>query len=341
MIEHVEDSPQLRLDVYGCKFLLCGNAGSSIDSLANDFQFFKTEDTVVDITIEVISGDPPYDEVPDGIATTYTPRNTSFSVDGRSFIDYSGRALAIWDRGRKLFRITSRDPDIRYEATYLFLLAQIGECLDSRRMHRIHAMAVSVNDSAVLAILPMGGGKSTLCSALLKYPDFRMLSDDSPYIDSDGRVQAFPLRLGLLPGNEDDIPAEFLRTVNRMEFGPKILVSYEYFADRIEPSAAPGIVFIGKRSMARDCRIVPAGKWMQIKCVFVNCVVGLGLYQGLEFVLTHSPFELLSKSRIAWSRYRVARRLFSQSHVYELTLGHDRELNASTVREFVLEKLSA
>ena len=71
----------------------------------------------------------------------------------------------------------------------------------------------------------------------------------------------------------------------------------------------------------------------------VNCVVGLGLYQGLEFVLTHSPVELLSKTRVAWSRMRNARKLFSRSSVYELTLGRDQALNAATVQAFVDEKL--
>jgi hypothetical protein len=71
----------------------------------------------------------------------------------------------------------------------------------------------------------------------------------------------------------------------------------------------------------------------------VNCVVGLGLFQGLEFVLSHSPLELLSKAGVAWSRLRVARKLFSQSQVYHLTLGRNQELNAATVRAFVNDKL--
>ena len=340
MSENSDHSKGVCLDVYGCRFLICGNATSSIEDIASDFQFFLTGKFADGITVEILSADPPYEDVPDGIATTYTPRNTAFTSDGLTYIDYSGKALAIWDRVNRSFRVTSRECDIQYEATYLFLLSQIGECLDRRQMHRIHAMAVGIDGRSVLAILPMGGGKSTLCSALLKYPEFSMLSDDSPFIGADGRVFAFPLRLGLLPGGERDIPKEYLRTVNRMEFGPKILVSYDYFADRIETSAAPGIVFLGRRSMNPDCRIEPAGKWMQYKSMIVNCVVGLGLYQGLEFVLTHSPLELLSKSRIAWSRFRAARKLFSRSNVYVLTLGRDQQLNAAKVREFVLRELS-
>lgn len=339
MSEINDPSNGVHLDVYGCGFHLTGNGTTSLENLANDFKFFTCTESSVPITVDVITGDPPYQDVPDGNATTYTPRNVAFTSKGRTYIDYNGRALAIWDRGDQLFRIVTRDLDIQYEATYLFLLSQIGECLDNKRMHRVHAMAVSVDERAVVVILPMGGGKSTLCSALLKYPEFNLLSDDSPYIAADGRVHAFPLRLGLLPGGEADIPVEYQRTINRMEFGPKILIGYEYFADRVKPSAAPGIVFMGKRTMARDCRIETAGKWAQFKSMTVNCVVGLGLYQGLEFVLTHSPMELASKSRIAWSRMRIARKLFSESRVYELTLGRDQELNAATVRAFVKEKL--
>lgn len=337
--ENNQASEDVHLNIYGCEFWLNGNGASTLENIADDFRFFTCPQTNNAIKVEVITGDPPYAEVPEGIATTYTPRNVSFSSDGCTYIDYSGQALVTWERSKRSFRICTRNMDIQYEATYLFLLSQTGECLDNKRMHRIHAMAVSVNDRAVLAILPAGGGKSTLCSALLKYPEFSLLSDDSPYISTDGHVHAFPLRLGLLPGSESDIPVEFQRTIRRMEFGPKILVGYEYFADRVRPAAAPGIVFLGKRTMKKDCRIVPAGKWAQFKSMTVNCVVGLGLYQGLEFVLTHSPFELLSKTRVAWSRLRNARKLFSMSSVYELTLGRDQALNAATVQAFVEEKL--
>ena len=291
------------------------------------------------VRIEVIESDPPYAEVPEGIATTYTPRNVSFSRDGCAYIDFSGRALAIRNRRERSFRIYSRDPDVQYEATYLFLLSCIGESLDTRGMHRVHAMAMSVNGGAVLAILPMGGGKSMLGSALLKYPEFKFLSDDSPFISTDGRVHAFPIRMGLLPGSEHDIPEDQRRVIRRMEFGPKVLVNYDCYADRVAPSADPGIIFLGQRSLGADCRIEPAGTWEGFKSMTLNSVVGLGLYQVLEFVLTHSPLELLSKTGVAWSRLRNARKLFSQSEVYRLILGRDTELNAATVRNFVQERM--
>ncbi len=330
---------RLHLDIYGCTFAITGNAAATIHNLANDFRFFTSEGVASPIRMEVLDEDPPYAEVPEGVASTYTPRNISFTSGGCKYIDYNGRALATWDRNQRIFRIWTRDEHIRYEASFLFLLSRTGEVLDAQRMHRVHAMALGFNGRAVLAILPMGGGKSTLCSALLRYPEFHLLSDDSPYVSRDGVVHAYPLRLGLLPGHRADIPERYQRTIERMEFGPKVLVNYEYFADRVIPSARPGIVFLGQRSMSAVCDIKPAGSWAQFKSMMVNCVVGLGLYQGLEFVLTHSPAELLRKLPVAWSRLRNARRLFAASQVYHLTLGRDQELNASTVREFVSQNL--
>jgi hypothetical protein len=291
------------------------------------------------MTIELRRRDPDYDSVPHRPASVYTPRNISLTEGRRTFIDYSGRALAVYDRDEPSFRITSRETSLLYEATYLFLLSRIGEFLDSRRMHRIHAMALGYKGRAILAILPMGGGKSTLASELLKNPEIDFLSDDSPFISADGRVHAFPLRLGLLPGDEKSHPEEHRRVIDRMEFGPKVLLNYAYFSKRVRPSADPGLVFLGYRSLAPECRIEPAGTSEQYRSMIANCVVGLGLFQGLEFVVRSSAMELASKSRVGISRLRNARQLFRRSQVRRLILGRDREQNARAVIEFVRNHL--
>jgi hypothetical protein len=219
-------------------------------------------------------------------------------------------------------------------------LSRIGEFLDAARLHRIHAMALSYRGRAVLAILPMGGGKSTLAAELLKVQDFDFLSDDSPFIDAAGAILAFPLRLGLMPGSEAEVPAEFRRTINRMEFGPKILVHHDMFRDRVTPRAEPGIVFLGHRSLAPGCRIEPANTRESYRSMIANCAVGLGLFQGLEFVLRSSFWELAGKTRIGWSRMSNARKLFRRSEVYRLILGRNPGENARVVTEFVRKRLS-
>jgi len=326
-------------DAHGFRFRIAGEASSAAAMLAGDFQFFQSQEAATGLTVELLTRPPPYADAPDAVATNYTPRNVSFSLGERTWLDYGGRALAVWDRASGIFRVFSEDLDLQYEAGYLFLLSRLGEALDERALHRIHALALGYHGRAVLAVLPMGGGKSTLGAALLDFPELDFLSDDSPLISAGGRVHAFPLRLGLLPGSENGIPPELRRTIRRMEFGPKVVVNYEYFADRVQPSAEPGIVFLGKRSLADTCRIEPAGGGERRRSMIADCVVGLGLFQGVEFVLRHSPLEIAGKAGIAWSRWRSVRNLFRRSEVYRLVLGRDLARNAETVFQFVQQRL--
>jgi hypothetical protein len=326
-------------DVHGFRFRITGAARSSAGMLAGDFQFFQRDEQAAGMQIELYTQAPPYADAPNLAATNYTPRNVSFSLNGTTWLDYGGRALAVWDRPAGVFRVYSEDLDLQYEAAYLFLLSRIGEGLDHSGLHRIHALALEFHGRAVLAILPMGGGKSTLGEAMLKFPEIGFLSDDSPFISSGGNVHAFPLRLGLLPGSEAGIPPEARRTIQRMEFGPKVVVNYDYFAHRVKASAEPGIVFLGRRSLGDECRIEPARWRERYRSILADCVVGLGLFQGVEFVLHHSPLQVLGKTGIAWARFRAARNLFRRSEVYRLVLGRDSARNAETVFEFVQQRL--
>jgi hypothetical protein len=118
-------------------------------------------------------------------------------------------------------------------------------------------------------------------------------------------------------------------------------VNYEFFANRVKASAGPGIVFLGRRSFSDDCRIEPATLGECIRSIIADCVVGLGLFQGVEFVLRHSPLEILGKAGIAWSRFQSARVLFWKSEVYRLVLGRNTALNAETVFDFVRDRLGS
>jgi hypothetical protein len=329
------------LDIYGYRVEIRGTHLQAVENLASDFAHFRAERAAASALVELIEQPPPYEEAPPLRATVYTPRNVSFHRGPLTYVDYAGRALAIHDRRVGSLRIYSLDADLLYEAAYLFLLSQIAEFLDDRRLHRLHALGVSVAGWAVLVTLPMGGGKSTLAAELLKYPEVKLLSDDSPLVDRQGRLHAFPLRLGLLPGSEGQIPASELRAINRMEFGPKILVSYRYFADRVCSVAEPGLLLLGSRSLSRKCEISPAGWRAAMRAMFTNCVVGLGLFHGLEFLLHHSVIELAGKARVASSRLRNSHRLVRRSQCFHLVLGRDIEENGRTVIEFLRRTLPA
>ena len=329
------------LDVYGFRAEIRGAPEEAVNNLQEDFAHFRCAPGKADAVVELIEQEPPYDATPPLRATVYTPRNVSFRDGNLTYVDYSGRALAIHDRRAGGLRIFSLDPELLYEAAYLFLLSQAAEYLDRRRWHRLHALGICIGDRAVLVTLPMGGGKSTLASELLRYPEVKLLSDDSPLVDSSATLHAFPLRIGLLPGGEAEIPPRYLRRINRMEFGPKILVSYEYFASRVCPQARPGVLFLGGRSLSRTCEIRPASFRAALRAMITNCVVGLGLFQGLEFVLHARPAELAGKLRVGFSRLRHSLRLVRRSQCYHLVLGRDTRQNGAAIMEFLRRELPA
>ena len=321
-------------DVYGYQFAVRGPGGVVCDGIGQDFAFFRRDGGSASVEIALNEEQPPFERVPVSDAVQYTPRNVVYADRENRYIDFHGKGLGIHNRATGGYCVYSENRDLLYEAAYLFLLSQIGHYHDLRGLHRLHALAMNMGGRSVLILLPMGGGKSTLGLSLLHHEDVTILSDDSPFIDRRGRAHAFPLRLGLLPGGEDRVPPEHRRVIARMEFGPKIAVNYEYFASRVSDSASPGVVLIGRRTMASECRITGASLRDGLSACLSHCIIGLGLYQGMEFVLEHSGWEILGKAGVAWSRARNCYKLLRGANIAVLHLGKDARNNADAVVEY-------
>jgi hypothetical protein len=325
----------LKLNVFGIGVEVHSEDETALANLRADFAHFESKVTGPGLKVSLLFQPPPYASVPSKEASVYTPRNISFHDGKITYIDYSGRALAIFDDELKSIQIFSTDRDLLYEAAYLFLLSQLGELLDQQGLHRVHALGFNVNGKAALVLLPMGGGKSTLGTHLLEHPAVKILSDDSPLVDRQGRLWCFPLRIGLLPGSEGNIPPGDLRCIQRMEFGPKLLLRHEYFEHRILESAPAAFVFIGRRSLSEDCRIVAISRYAAMRQLIPNCVVGMGLFQGMEFMFNRSAGAVAAKLSMAFSRLRNCWVLCGKASTHKLVLGRDHKRNAATLIAFI------
>ena len=94
---------------------------------------------------------------------------------------------------------------------------------------------------------------------------------------------------------------------------------------------------IGERSLDSDCPLRPASSPAAWKEVLDNCVVGLGLFQGMEFIFSRSPSEVAAKFHVVLSRLRACRRLLRRSGVYHLKLGRDAGRNADVLLKALQE----
>ena len=290
------------LSVYGLRASLAGDWPEVLDQLLLDFAWFRAEPGgPPDVEVEVERRPPDFGAFGPLEASFVTPRNVVYQQGGLTVIDYFGRALSVLDRARGKLTIQGEDEHLVHEAAYLFLLSRIGEHLDRIGLPRLHALGLATPGGAVAVMLPSGGGKSTLALRAIEADGVGLLSEDSPLMDRQGRLHPFPLRIGVNEASADGLPADKLRRLERMEFHPKLALEVEAFADRIvaepQPRRPPGGragARWGPTAGSSSCRAEPPSDTL-----LREAVVGVGLYQGMEFVLQRGAVDTLRQARPA------------------------------------------
>lgn len=121
-----------------------------------------------------------------------------------------------------------------------------------------------------------------------------------------------------------------------MEFEPKTLVDLAYFGDRISAEPAlPGVLLVGRRNLGEVSSITPISRLRMMQPMIKNLVVGLGVYQGLEFLLERSLWETLGKVGVGFSRLYNGLWLVMKTRPYLFVMGRNRELNVQTLIDFI------
>ena len=328
-------------DFYGFIVALKSDHDDVVREVTRDFAWFVVPEDRLDagrspdMSVTIVFEAPAYSKLPAVPASVLTPRNVSFRDGDVSYVDYFGRGLAVVDTKRGTCDVFGTDFDLVREIAYLFLLSTVGEYLDSRKLHRIHAMGVNYKGHGILLLLPSGGGKSTMTMELLRHPEFTLLSEDTPLVDRRGRIHPFPLRLGFRNDGGTEVPEDQRRTLQRMEFDPKTFVDISFFRHRLSESVEPGLILIGERNLGSASSIVPLPKRRALKAMVKYLVVGLGVYQGLEFLLERGLWEMTGKAGVAASRLRNALALLWRAPSYKFVLGRDTARNSRTLIEFI------
>jgi hypothetical protein len=91
----------------------------------------------------------------------------------------------------------------------------------------------------------------------------KLLSEDTPVLDRHGFVHPFALRIGVHVGDAGLLPEGSVRRIERLEHGPKLLLSMDAFSHRIElePRRLRHVV-LGRRWLAGGGSLarVPRGR---------------------------------------------------------------------------------
>ena len=323
------------IDLYGLIVKVQCNPDNLSKEIIRPFKFFLSKEKTPSIAIYIEQKDPPYNSFPSIKASFSTPRNIVYKNKDQKIIDYFGKGVVI-EESTKFF-IYGCDENFLYESFYLLIISLFGQFCDKAGYLRVHALALSFKDTAILLPIPPGGGKSTLAMAMLKVTGFKLISDDEPIIDNAGFIHPFPTRIGTLDKNKiESIPKEFVYKIDRMEFGLKYFIDYDYWSDKIENKPLnKSILFITYRLINGEPSIYKGSKIKALSSLVRDAVIGVGLYQGLEFIIHSSSLEVFTKVKIVTKRFIKAFKLALSSQVYQMNFSPNIGKNAQTLKEFI------
>ncbi len=326
----------VRLAIHGVTAEVnCGDPRVA-DALEFDFDLFLIEDDSKPafLNLSIVVNEPPYQSIPPLDESMRTSQWVCFDDKAKRFIDYNGKALVVYDFDGTVGTVYASEWQQAYERAYLLILSRIGEELDRRGLHRVHAMGAAGSRRAAILLMTARGGKSTLALSLLSKPSIRLISDDTVFIDRSGRLYSFPFRLGMRPDiDTSGLPKHFVRQTEIPGWGTKMLVNARLFADRIWTGKTVGrpIVLIGCRTTADLPRYEPASRLSVLICLVRDCVVGLGLPQVAELFLRKNCKDVMVKAAIAGSRLCSSLALSASCQPFKVFLCKDAESNSELV----------
>ena len=334
------------LNFYGVFVKIKSYDKECISFIRTDFSYFfiSSEESIrePEITVSVFLCKPPLDRIPKGtIAAYHTKDAVVYKKGDVNYFDSSGKGMVIFDHKNKSAEIYSLQRDFLYEKSYLMIMSRVGEILDKKKLHRIHSMGVVYKGKAIICLLPMGGGKTTLTLSLLANKEFYLLSEEVPLVSNKGFLYPFPIRMGVTEGTQLSIPGEFLKNFNRTHYLPKTLIDVEYFNEQISEMAKPGFLFIGKRVYSEKPEIIKISKFKAFPSLFRLCVMGIGIPQLMEYILRFDFLDMARQLPIFFSRLWASVLLLKRSKTYELHLGYDKSVNADYLTNFIMKNLKS
>jgi hypothetical protein len=315
------------------------NESSLLQKLREEFQFFVTDASPApETTIEIVIENPP--ALPSMVAVKLLENCVVYQLGTRQYLDYFGEALTIWDSSEKHVQIFSLNETRLFELAYLSIHSILGQDLDKDGLCRLHAVAISINNVNAIVMLPSKGGKSTLLKNVLRNPEVKIISDDMPLCDRQGKIYPFPSKMSLNDVPEDGPLATLTwHEFKRHHYPTKFTASLSQMKDRLNknPQDNINIVVAGFRLSSGNSLLSEVPKWKMISPMMEHMIMGFGLPQILEMFLKFNLTDLWKLFSHAVMRSICAFNLIRKSRCYYFYMGPDKVNNAQLLLDIMYE----
>lgn len=225
-------------DIYGVLVQLTSGEDFfswSLDQLEQDFDFFKIKKASAspDVRVEfhnLSKGALPatqQERLQKSHRVLKTRMCFAFQSGSTRICQYDNQTY-VFDQQQGSIRqaqIFSLSPSQSYLAAYYFLLSSIGELLDTKKIHRLHAVAIQDPFHTICLPLDSGQGKTTRALQALVQSDKKILGDE--IILTDGKkIYPFPLRMAVRPEIFETWKSQLKlsQEIDRQDAGIKYLV---------------------------------------------------------------------------------------------------------------------
>jgi hypothetical protein len=214
-------------------------------------------------------------------------------------------------------------------------MTRIGLRLDALRLHRIHALAITVNDEALLFLGDGGLGKTTLGLEMMKNPRVGWLTDDILPVDREAVALALPTSPRLIEGSAVPWlpPSVKLLKSPMPKDPPKVQVPAASFLSRVRPSARLGALFLCSRKPGVEPSITPAGFLEAFRGLCYNALTGREFGHMIAYHMEFSPLYAWRMAFMYFSRIRRFLHLARVVPVFNFKMSGNIADNAAMILE--------
>jgi len=335
-----QEKYSLLIDVYSVRVKVITESEFVFNNLAKDFQLFVVSDEKQgrpQVKMSVCLKAPPYERIPPVVAALHGEGLICYKDGNISYVVYSQGGLLVYDFKSECGELFCENSLFLYEKIKITILSRIGELLDRRGLHRIHAFAVARKNKALMCLMPMEGGKTTTMLNLLRMdPDVSVIADDVCLIDRHGRIFPFLLRVGARDQDlVENISSDLVTSIDRPKFGLKYFIDLNFFKGRIATPMRLTHIMIGRRAFRDKTEIKPLAKIKCIMPMIESGVFGLGLPQLLEFFV-RGDFKIMAvRIGIILKRVVFCIALLSRAKTCIITIGRNKRSSCGEILRFL------
>jgi hypothetical protein len=290
-------------------------------------------------TINLKLESPP--PLPAMVAVKLLEHAAVYRLGSRQYVDYFGEALTIWDSSEKTIEIFALNEERLFELAFLATHSMLGQELDRDGLCRLHAVAISIKEVNAIVMLPSKGGKSTLLKNFLDNPEVKIISDDMPLCNTQGKIFSFPSKMSLnAPPTSGPLAQLNWQEFVRHHYPPKWTASLAQLSHRIDfhPEKNLNLLVVGFRLSTGQSLLSEVSKWKMLVPMMEHMIMGFGLPQILELFLKFNFSDFIKLPYHAAIRSLCAFNLVRKAKCYYFYMGPDKNYNAQLILDLVYEQ---